>query len=280
MAVGVLITALTALLIWLWLICPGRSGSAQRAPFTGRTFAHRGLYASDQSVPENSLAAFRLAVEHGYGVELDVQLTKDERIVVFHDDTLNRACGVDARVDAYTFDALSQMPLFASDQHIPLLEDVLKLIGGCIPVIVELKAGGQWKTLCRLTERMLAAYDGAYCVESFHPLVVRWWKQHAPRVLRGQLSEAYRYSRRFLPWYESFMMSRLLSNFAVRPQFIAYRIGPKCLSARACGWLGCMQVAWTVRPADDFDRWQRQSDAVIFEHFRPAAHLGARADRP
>ena len=95
--------------LWLVLIMPARSTKQQRAPFQKRTFAHRGLFEADQSVPENSLPAFRAAVKAGYGVELDVQLTKDKQVVVFHDDDLKRACGVDARVDAYTFEELQSV---------------------------------------------------------------------------------------------------------------------------------------------------------------------------
>lgn len=257
-------------LLWLILILPARSGRAQRAPFQDRVFAHRGFYEKDQSVPENSLPAFQRAVEAGYGVELDVQLTKDKVVIVFHDDDLKRVCGVEGRVDAFTFDELQAFPLFGSAQRIPTFADVLSVLGGRIPVIVELKSAGDWKGLCERTLPMLRAYKGDYCVESFHPLLVRWFYLHAPEILRGQLSEASRYSKRYMPFYQSVLMSRLLTNILTHPQFIAYRIGPKCLSARVCEALGAMKVAWTARPADDHARLARQNDAIIFEHYSPA----------
>lgn len=255
--------------LWLALILPARSKPEQRAPFLHRTFAHRGLFTADQSVPENSLPAFRAAVAAGYGVELDVQLTKDKVVVVFHDDDLKRVCGVDARVDAFTFDELQNMPLLNTVERMPTFADVLTMIDGKIPMIVELKSGGDWKTLCEKTRVLLAQYKGDYCVESFHPLLVRWFYQHAPQILRGQLSEAYRYSKRYVPWYQSLMMSRLLTNILTHPQFIAYRVGPKCLSARICEAMGVMRVAWTARPTDDHAKLARRSDAIIFEHYRP-----------
>ena len=264
---------LVLITLWLALIMPARSTKAQRAPFCGRTFAHRGLFLKDQNTPENSLSAFRAAVEAGYGVELDVQLTRDKQVVVFHDDDLKRACGIDARVDAYSYDELRTLSLFGTGQRIPLFTDVLSTIDGMIPMIVELKSGGDWKTLCPKTLELLQAYKGDYCVESFHPLLVRWFYLNAPQILRGQLSEAARFSRKGLPLYQAIMMSRLFTNILTHPQFIAYRVGPKCLSVRICEWLGAMRIAWTARPTDDHTKLTRQNDAIIFEHYRPDTHF-------
>lgn len=262
---------IAVLAIWLILIMPARSDKEQREPFQNRTFAHRGLYEKDQSVPENSLPAFKNAVEAGYGVELDVQLTKDHVVVVFHDDDLKRVCGVDARVDAYTFEELQAFPLFGTGERIPTFTDVLAVLDGKIPVIVELKSGGDWKRLCELTWELLKNYYGDYCVESFHPLLVRWFYKNAPQILRGQLSEAARYSKKFMPLYQSVMMSRLLTNVLTHPQFVAYHIGPKCLSVRICEALGAMRVAWTARETDDHEKLKKRNDAIIFEHYRPDA---------
>jgi len=265
-ALAVLLVLLT---LWLALIMPARSTKAQRAPFSGRTYAHRGLFSADQSVPENSLPAFRAAVEADYGVELDVQLTRDKQVVVFHDDDLKRACGVDARVDVYTFEELQQFSLFGTTEKIPLFTDVLSTIDGKIPMIVELKSGGDWKALCPKTLELLQAYKGDYCVESFHPSLVRWFYLNAPGILRGQLSEAARYSRKGLPLYQAIMMSRLFTNILTHPHFIAYRVGPKCLSVRISEALGAMRVCWTARPTDDHAKLTRINDAIIFEHYRP-----------
>ena len=258
---------------WLLLIAPGRSTREQKVPFAGRTFAHRGLYRKDQSVPENSLPAFLDAVHAGYGIELDIQLTSDRQIVVFHDDNLKRVCGVDARVDAFTYEELRALPLFDTNQRIPLFSDVLALVDGRVPLIVELKAGGDWRRLCEDSRAMLSAYRGAYCIESFHPGPVHWYRVHAPEVLRGQLSEAYRFSHEWVPWYTAFGMSRLLTNAYTRAQFIAYRIGPRCLSVRVSEWLGAVRVSWTARPEHDWIALTRRSDAIIFEHMRPPARF-------
>jgi glycerophosphoryl diester phosphodiesterase len=223
---------LVLITLWLALIMPARSVKTQRAPFQNRMFAHRGLFTADQRVPENSIPAFRAAAEAGYGVELDVQLTKDKQVVVFHDDDLLRACGVDARVDAYTYDELKAFALFGTAERIPLFSDVLAAIGGKIPIIVELKSGGDWKTLCPKTLELLGKYRGDTCVESFHPLLVRWFYRHAPGILRGQLTEAARYSRKDLPLYQAILMSRLLVNLFVHPHFSAKRWAPCALPGR------------------------------------------------
>lgn len=269
--IPVLLAAVAALL--LFLTAPGRAAKAQHAPFMRRTFAHRGLYAADQSVPENSLPAFAAAVSEGYGVELDVQLTRDKRIVVFHDDTLLRACGADARVDAFTYaEILERMRLFGTEERIPLFDEVLSVLDGRIPVIVELKSGGDKFGLCERTLARLREYDGPFCVESFDPFIVRWFRRNAPDFLRGQLSEQMRYSRPSLGVFKSLLMSRLLTNFATRPQFVAYRVGKKPWLVRLCEALGAMRVVWTARPNDDEAALERANDAIIFEHYRPMAH--------
>ena len=263
LALGILIG------LWVFMIAPGRATKAARAPFEGRAFAHRGLYALDQSVPENSLEAFRRAVENGYGAELDVQRTKDGRIVVFHDDSMKRTCGVDRAIRDYTWEELQSFPLFGTEARIPLFSDVLKIFDGKQPLIVELKYGPDWELLSEATRRMLDEYDGPACVESFHPAIVRWFRRHDPKRLRGQLSEAACFSRNYVKWYLAFAMSRLLSNCLTRPQFVAYRLGPKPLSVRVCEAMGAMKVLWTAREPGDHAWHMQEKHAVIFEGYRP-----------
>lgn len=256
-------------LLWGFLVAPARIGGADRAKFSGRMYAHRGLYELDQSVPENSLAAFARAAERGYGIELDVQITSDGEIVVFHDGTLARACGVPGGVKDLSFAEVRALRLFGTEHGIPHFSEVLDTVAGRVPLIVELKAGGDWRSLCRQVQEMLSAYAGDACIESFDPFLVRWFKKNAPSVVRGQLSEAYRYSHKNLPWYLSLLMSRLFTNAFTRPHFIAYRLGEKCLSVRFAEHLGAFRAVWTVHGSDDLAKIQCENDAVIFEHFTP-----------
>lgn len=251
--------------ISVFLLAPGKVGK-KRAPFEGRNFAHRGLFQADQSIPENSLPAFALAAEHGYGIELDVQLSRDGQVVVFHDDALTRMCGLESRVDALDYADLEKLSLHGTDERIPLFSTVLETVGGRVPLIVELKNGPRNPELCQKTLDLLLAYDGIYCIESFNPMIVAWFRKHAPAVFRGQLAQppaAYRPEH--LSPLTSFLLGNVLLNFLARPNFIAYRIGPKPLAVRLAEELGALRVAWTSHDTEA----EASFDAVIFEHYLP-----------
>ena len=134
------IIGVIVILLWV-LLRPGRCKAGQQLPFLGVNHAHRGLHSEDKTVPENSLPAFRAAVEAGYGMELDIQLSKDGQVMVFHDDTLDRVCGVHGRVDAFTFDELRQMHLCGTQETLPLLTEVFEVVQGRQPMIIELRKG-------------------------------------------------------------------------------------------------------------------------------------------
>ena len=256
-------------LLCLFLFAPGRASRELRKPFEGRAFAHRGLYSSDQSVPENSLAAFRLAAEAGYGAELDVQLTRDGEVVVMHDDDLRRACGQEGRICDYSLAELQAFRLFGTGERIPLFSEVLEIFGGKQPLIVELKTVPEKEKLCEAVCRMLADYNGPACIESFHPFIVRWFRRNDPSRLRGQLSQAARDWKGYVPAWLAFLLSRLFLNFASRPMFIAWGIGPKPLSVRLCEAMGAMKVCWTAREESLHRARMSENDAVIFEAYRP-----------
>ena len=248
------------------LLAPGQAAESKKTPFLGRNFAHRGLHSEDQRVPENSLRAFALAAEAGYGMELDVQLSKDGQVVVMHDDTLDRACGVAARVDELELDELKKLPLFGTDERIPLFSEVLALVNGRTPLIVELKNGPRNDELCEKTWALLRTYPGAYCIESFNPLIVAWFRFHAPTVLRGQLAQLpEEYVRAGRKLAEALILGNTLLNVAARPQFIAYRIGPKPVTVQFAEALGAMPFGWTSHSRDS----EAGRDAVIFEYYRP-----------
>ena len=250
----------------VFLSAPGRAAQRQKAPFFGANIAHRGLHSRDKSVPENSLEAFRLAAEAGYGAELDVQLSKDGQVVVFHDDTLDRVCGVHGRVDEFSFDELQTMRLCGTEQRIPLFSDVLKTIGGRGPLIVELKNGRRNQELCKKTYALLQGYQGEVCVESFNPRIVAWFRFHGKDLLRGQLASPVKdYVKDGFGKPLSFVLSRCLLNFLARPQFIAYKLVRRPLTVRLSELLGAMKVCWTSHdPASE-----KGQDTVIFEFYRP-----------
>ena len=137
------------------------------------------------------LAAFRAAAEKGYGVELDVQLSSDGYVVVFHDDTLDRICGVHGKVIDYPLEQLQGMKLLETAETIPLFTDVLAVLQqGAGPLIVELKTVGKRNPeLCEKTREILHSYPGVFCIESFDPMIVRWFRKNAPEIFRGQLAQ-------------------------------------------------------------------------------------------
>ena len=250
----------------VFLVAPGRGEEAKKAPFLRRNIAHRGLYEKDQSIPENSLAAFRRAVEAGYGAELDVHITKDDRLAVFHDDDLTRMCGVSGRPEDKAYAELSALRLMGTEERIPLLNDVLDAMDGKAPIILELKRGGRNDELCRLAHAALRDYTGDVCIESFDPFIVAWWRKNAPEYLRGQLSGTFSAMKEGTSAPAAFLLSRLLLNAAARPQFIAYGIcDKKPLTVRLCEAMGAMRVAWTSHDTNA----EAKNDTVIFEHYRP-----------
>ena len=151
--------------------------------FFRKNYAHRGLHTKDRLVPENSLAAFRRAAERGYGIELDVQLSRDGKVVVFHDDTLDRVTGVVGRVDSYDWEDLRKMHLCGTDETIPLFTEVLANIKGAGPLIVELKTGHRNIELCEKTLAILRTFDQDFCIESFNPFIVSWFRKNAPDIV-------------------------------------------------------------------------------------------------
>ncbi len=270
------IAVLVVFVVYLLLILPSRADKDAFAPFQGLMAAHRGLYEKDQSVPENSLEAFRRAAEYGCGVELDVQLSKDGAVVVFHDDTVDRMTTEKGRVDSFTLKELQAMPLMGTEHRMPLFTDVMAVLDGVSPTIVELKSTPNYPELCEKTLAILRTLKGPYCVESFDPRIVRWFYKNAPDLTRGQLTEAYPYWRKAgLPVWRCVLMHTLFINFLTHPQFIAFGRGKRPLCMLLGRKLGAKTVFWTERPDSDHETLAKRYDCRIFEHYRPETHYKA-----
>lgn len=258
-----------------WCIRPAKSSPAQRRPFTARSFAHRGLFDESQTRPENSLPAFAAAVEAGYGIELDVQFTRDRQLVVFHDGTLERMTGAAGRVCEHTYAEIAALPLKGTDCCAPLLGQVLALVDGRAPLILEIKSEYRFgrryvAELCAAVMAALEGYDGDYCIESFDPRVLLWLRRNAPQVLRGQLADCTgEYRRNGAGWLAAFVLSHCVGNFLGRPQFIAWCPARRNRAIRLIALMGAMMVYWTALPGDDTARIQRENDAVIFQWCLP-----------
>lgn len=244
--------------------------------FEKQYIAHRGFHDNQSGCPENTMAAFSQAVERGYGIELDIQLTKDKIPVVFHDYDLKRAAGIQKRVDRCTFDELRRYPLFGSEERIPALSEVLKLVRGQVPLIVEIKVELKYRETCEIVARLLDYYHGVYCVESFSPLAIRWFKLHRPMVIRGQLATNHRREGLKTPWYLDGILTNCLLNGISKPDFIAYN----CLYKNTLPvavlrrFYKCKMAAWTIESQKDLEKYRKYFDVFIFDSFVPQNAAG------
>ncbi|MEA5012162.1 MAG: glycerophosphodiester phosphodiesterase [Angelakisella sp.] len=263
------LAATIVLLLFLWL--PAPNARRAMATLTRKSYAHRGLHNTDAGIPENSLPAFEHAVKNGYGIELDVQLTADHCLVVFHDDDTQRMCGKQLIVSQSTMDELWQLRLGNTKERIPLLEDVLRVVGGRVPLIIEIKYQKRYPQLCKALMVQLEGYRGKYCIESFHPFVVRWLYKHVPQVPRGILSMNYAKEEKWRGDPVYFAAKYLLTNVLCRPHFIAYCHQDRHnLGFWACRRLfGAPTVAWTVRSEEEQQGLGEDYDAIIFENYLP-----------
>lgn len=267
------------LMIFVLLLCiyilgtlPRFSRKKETQAFCHCLFAHRGLFTSDQRIPENSMKAFQEAVQHGYGIELDIQRTKDNKIVVFHDHTLTRMCGIDLPVCELTYKELQKFTLMNSKEHIPLLQDVLNLVNGQVPLLVEIKLPTVKTLTCRLADELLQNYSGKYCIESFNPLALRWYKKNRKEIIRGQLSANLTKPVAKGGYFLSFLVKYLLLNFLGKPDFISYCYKDQHnISFLLQKYIYKTPVfAWTVRSSLVFKKQKNCFDSIIFDSFIPA----------
>lgn len=267
-----LLILLMVFFLWCLLLLPRRNQPGWERLSRFR-YAHRGLHDLSKGRPENSMAAFRAAVDRGYGAELDVHLLADGALAVVHDSNLQRVCGRDAVVERLTAAELRDYPLQGAEgEYIPLLGEVLDLFAGKTPLVIELKAeGGNAAALTDAAMALLASWKGAYCVESFHPAVLLRLKKRYPQVLRGQLAQNFLRRSGGLPWPARVALTLLLTTLFTRPDFIAYRYQDRaCPSLRLMRRLyGVHEVGWTIRDQEALDALERDGATPIFEGFIP-----------
>ena len=263
--VAVIIVLLAFLVYAAW---PYNKRRDRMQVFKAQYIAHRGLYDNDTGVPENSMTAYDKAVSAGYGIELDVRMTNDCQLVCFHDPDLKRLTGATGRVEDKNLGELLKLRLLSTQEPIPIFWEVLQNINGSVPLIVEIKAerDSDIDQLCREVVFCLDAYEGVYCIESFHPKVVRWFCKNHPQVVRGQLTEKYVDEGFF-----SFILTWCLFNFLTKPDFIAYN--KRDIHTKAFEFLryvcNASMVGWTVKSAEELESMRDCYDVFIFEHFTP-----------
>ena len=252
--------------IYLLLIAPGRSRDI--AKFRNVKFAHRGLHNTRRA--ENSMSAFAAAADMGYGIELDVRLSSDGELVVYHDDGLERVAGQRGLVKDYTADELGSMKLLNTEDTIPRFSDVLKLINGRVPLLIEIKETTKDNSVSLALVDMLRGYNGEYIIESFNPLSLRTVRKNLPGATCGILSHRYmKYEPYRKPLY--FLLQALLFNRIANPAFVAYDHHHwSSVSLIAARILGATTMAWTVRSEKEEKlAYKHGFDTIIFENYIP-----------
>ena len=232
-----------------------------------KPLAHRGLHNAE--IPENSLAAFDNAARENYGIELDVRSLADGTIVVFHDDTLGRMTKQDGYLANLTYPDIKDLKLVNSNEKIPTLAEVLKVVDGRVPILIEIKNMGKVGELEKAILKALEGYKGEYAVESFNPYTLEWFKINAPQIKRGQLSSFMKNSN--LPFFKRQAMKKMKYNKISEPQFIAYHTND-LPNKYVKKYKDVMPViAWCVRNDEEFNRvFKKYCDNIIFENITPA----------
>ncbi|MCR4903727.1 MAG: glycerophosphodiester phosphodiesterase [Butyrivibrio sp.] len=288
----VLVVILVILIVlYFFAIQPRIIKKPSRKEHIGVLYAHRGLFDNNSDAPENSMLAFQKAVNAGYGIELDIQLSKDGIPVIFHDFTLARVArypkgeepedavrnedgslGVKGKVEDYTFEELQRFHLFNSEEKIPTFESFLKMVDGKVPLIVELKIEKFDLSLCPKADALLREYKGVYCIESFNPLGIRWYKQNHNEIMRGQLSDwFFRDDPNLYRGLLYFMLTNLFFNFYTRPDFVAYNhkffMNPSRCICHV--FYRNLAAAWTIKSQEELEKARKHFDIYIFDSFIP-----------
>ena len=232
----------------------------------GTLFAHRGLW--DQDCEENTLAAFRRAVDAGYGIEMDIRLTKDGIPVILHDRSMKRMYGADVRPESCLYSEI-QSYTTRSGQTIPTLKDALETVSGKVPLILEIKKC-HYASLPAI-QTLLDAYGGRYCVESFYPLLLFWYRLHRPSIIRGQLAFRIFSSMKTYTYKPGYLLQSLLLHLVLsRPGFIAYDIHTlPSLPLSLARIYRPLTVSWTVQSRDELEKYRKDFPVTIFEGFLP-----------
>lgn len=275
------IPAVLLFAVWIFLIAPGTSRGMEK--YKCVRYAHRGLHGEVGEEPfaaENSLTAFSRAVERGFGIELDVHVSRDGEVVVFHDDTLKRVTGKCGRVKDMTLAELRELSLSGTADTIPTLKEVLGLVGGRVPLLIEIKETGFDHSISEATAQILKDYKGEFIVESFSPLAFGAIRREIPGTPCGFLADKLTDNEKFRS-FKYRLIQRFLLNAAARPAFIAMnhkrsRMFPLPLIKRV---FKTPTLAWTIRSEkEEREAYANGFSGVIFEGYLPTDEKEVRSD--
>ena len=266
-----LITAIVLCVLFLVLVAPRTIGQADLSHMEGYHYAHRGYHDGNVAVPENSLPSFQAAIDAGYGIELDVQLSSDGVPMVFHDADLERICGVQGKIWDFSCAELQEMKLFDTAETIPTLAQALELIDGQVPILVEYKMDKVDTDVCAKSHELLKDYKGPYAVQSFHPFALFWYRQNAKDIPRGILAKNFLRDNKAKGEKSDiidFLTTNLMLNVIGYPAFIAYDYQDADFYAlKLCRLLGAKTSTWTLKDPAHYEAVKGEFDLYTFEGF-------------
>ena len=269
--VAAVFTAILASAVFLFLTATVKNKKMDN--FKHVKYAHRGLHGDfcGSYSAENSLSAFRKAAELGFGIELDLRLSADGEVIVFHDDTLNRVAGREGRAEELTAEELAELSLLGTGEGVPTFKSVLECVGGRVPLLVEIKSDGKDQSVVAAAYKLLEQYEGAFILESFNPLSLAALKKLDKSIPRGFLCTKHtkNENRRSLKYR---VIQRHLLNFLARPSFIAAdKNEHKMLPIPIIRFLFRPAfMAWTIKsPEEEKKAYENGFDGVIFEGYIP-----------
>ena len=264
----IIIILVVICLLLTFLVAPRMFGKPDMSAFMGTSIAHRGYFDNEAGIPENSLACFQAAIEKGFVIELDIQLSSDGVAMVFHDANLERMCGVQGKIWEYTAAQLKEMKLLGTEETIPTFEETLALINGQVPLLVEYKMDKADTAVCAAGQALLDKYNGDYAIQCFDPRALLWYKKNAPQVARGQLAEDFWENETYKGQPLYLALTYMLTNVATRPDFISYRaIHKDNLSLNICRILGAKTACYTLKSEEELANVNGEFDMYIFDSF-------------
>jgi len=237
----------------------------------GKYIAHRGLHSLELWAPENSLEAFRRAVEKGFAIELDIHLTKDYQLAVFHDDNLARMTGLNKNIVEMTMKELKQLRLQGTSEKIPTLLEVLNVVDGKVPLLIEIKnTTKQIGKLEKVLARQMRYYKGFWAVQAFNPLRLNWFSKNMPKIQRGQLVSCNNEKNIIKRIFKNFISKPFVWKFISKPNFLAYDL--RCISMEVVMLAiqnNCELLTWVAKSQELLKEAEKFSDSIIFEGFIP-----------
>ena len=258
---------------WAFVVKPRIFNKPDLSEIRRYDYAKGGFFDPHSGVPENSVPAFRAAIEHGYGIRMDVRLTRDGVPVVFSDNLVARMCAANGTIENSTLEELKKLRLEGTEETIPTLKEALDVVDGQVPVLLNiLVENGDYDAISDQVCDVVDEYEGVFAIESLDPRVLRWFRKQRREFVRGQVID-YRHSTgssfKNLLW--DFLCASLLMNFLTEPDYISSRRDQKCNpSLWICRVLYRVQrMTWTIRSMEEYEEAKTDGAVVVFEEIEP-----------